>query len=79
MFFFIFLITVSSRPASRTRISGEIMPRSPSLMPWKEGNPDGHGRLSLKGNEDGHMGSVVNGSISYKETFGCLSSAVDSS
>lgn len=48
-------------------------------IPWKVGSPDGHGRLSLKGNGDGYIGNVVNGSISHNETLGCLSPAVDSS
>ena len=47
--------------------------------PWNEGSPGGHGRLSLRGNEDGYIGNVVNGSISHRDTLGCLSPAVDSS
>lgn len=39
----------------------------------------GHGRLSLRGNGDGYIGKVVSGSISHRETLGCLSPAVDSS
>lgn len=53
--------------------------KSPSFRPLKDGSPDDHGRFSLKGNGDGYMGNVVNGSISHKETLGCLSPAVDSS
>lgn len=48
-------------------------------IPWKEGNPGGHGRLRRSGNGDGYIGNVVNGSISHSETLGCLSPAVDSS
>lgn len=48
-------------------------------IPWKEGNPGGHGRLSLRGKDDGYIGNVVNGSISHRDTLGCLSPAVDSS
>lgn len=48
-------------------------------LPLKEGSPGGHGRLSLRGNGDGYMGKVVNGSISHSDTLGCLSPAVDSS
>lgn len=49
------------------------------IKPWKGGSPDGHGRFSLRGNGDGYIGNVVNGSISHNETLGCLSPAVDSS
>ena len=38
-----------------------------------------HGRFSLRGKRDGYIGKVVRGSISHKETLGCLSPAVDSS
>lgn len=48
-------------------------------IPWKEGNPDGHGRLSLRGKGDEYIGNVVKGSISHNDTLGCLSPAVDSS
>lgn len=48
-------------------------------LPLNEGSPDGHGRLSLRGKGEGYMGNVVNGSISHRETRGCLSPAVDSS
>ena len=47
--------------------------------PWNEGSPGGHGRLSLRGNGDRYIGDVVNGSISHRDTLGCLSPTVDSS
>ena len=49
------------------------------IIPWKEGIPGCHGRFSLRGNSDGYIGKVVNGSISHNDTLGCLSPAVDSS
>lgn len=52
---------------------------SDEAVPGKVGRPDGHGRLSRRGNGDGYMGNVVRGSISQSETLGCLSPAVDSS
>lgn len=55
------------------------MPKSSSFKPWNEGSPGGHGLLSLRGNGDGYIGKVVNGSISHRDTLGCLSPAVDSS
>ena len=48
-------------------------------LPLNEGSPAGHGRLSLNGNGEGYIGNVVRGSISQRETLGCLSPAVDSS
>jgi len=48
-------------------------------IPWKDGSPDGHGLFSLIEKADGYIGNVVNGSISHKDTLGCLSPAVDSS
>jgi len=48
-------------------------------IPWNEGSPGGHGLLSLRGNGDGYIGKVVSGSISHRDTLGCLSPAVDSS
>jgi hypothetical protein len=48
-------------------------------IPWNAGNPGGHGLLSLRGNGDGYIGNVVSGSISHRDTLGCLSPAVDSS
>lgn len=50
-----------------------------NTVPCREGNPDGHGRLSLRGKGDGYIGNVVRGSISQRDTRGCLSPAVDSS
>lgn len=49
------------------------------IQPGKDGSPDGHGRFSLSENGEGYMGNVIRGSISHKETLGCLSPAVDSS
>jgi hypothetical protein len=48
-------------------------------MPCIAGSPEAHGRLSLKGKDDGYIGKVVSGSISQSETLGCFSPAVDSS
>lgn len=56
----------------------QILSTKPPI-PYKEGKPDGHGRFNLKGNGEGYIGNVVKGSISHKETLGCLSPAVDSS
>lgn len=49
------------------------------IRPGNDGNPDGHGLFNLRENGDGYMGKVVRGSISHRETLGCLSPAVDSS
>lgn len=48
-------------------------------IPCKDEVPGCHGRFSLRGNNDGYIGNVVNGSISHRDTRGCLSPAVDSS
>lgn len=65
-------------PPSRSHISGEFIIISSSFIPLKFGSPDGHGRLSLR-KGDGYIGNVIRGSISQRDTLGCLSPAVDSS
>jgi hypothetical protein len=48
-------------------------------VPSKDEDPGCQGRFSRRGNSDGYMGKLVKGSISHKDTLGCLSPAVDSS
>lgn len=59
----------------------EILPNNikENSIPEKDEGPGCQGRFSLRGNNDGYIGKVVKGSISHKDTLGCLSPAVDSS
>jgi len=49
------------------------------MLPRKDGNPGVQGRFSRREKGDGYIGKVVSGSISQRDTLGCLSPAVDSS